>query len=131
MAAPATDVMATQPLETPETEPRLAELQPDKLSMRVFASIQSAIKVPPGKRVTEPDLAAQLNVSKTPAREARLRDDRVVRRQVGLGHRRGVQVVEHVRHPHQLALVRHATATGEAMREHVRQVKEYTFGDVE
>ena len=63
--------MATHPLE--ETEPRLAELQPDNLSMRVFESIQSAIKdksLPPGKRVTEADLAAQLNVSKTPVREA-------------------------------------------------------------
>jgi DNA-binding GntR family transcriptional regulator len=65
--------MATHPLETPETAPRLAELQPDNLSMRVFESIQAAIKdksLPPGKRVTEADLAAQLNVSKTPVREA-------------------------------------------------------------
>jgi DNA-binding GntR family transcriptional regulator len=65
--------MAGHPLETPETAPRLAELQPDNLSMRVFESIQAAIRdksLPPGKRVTEADLAAQLNVSKTPVREA-------------------------------------------------------------
>ena len=76
------DVMATRPLETPEAAPRLAELQPDNLSMRVFESIQSAIKdksLPPGKRVTEADLAAQLNVSKTPVREAFIK-----LRQIGL-----------------------------------------------
>lgn len=73
--------MATQPLETPGAA-RLAELQPDNLSMRVFESIQSAIKdksLPPGRRVTEADLAAQLNVSKTPVREAFIK-----LRQIGL-----------------------------------------------
>ena len=74
--------MASHPLETPDTVPRLPELQPDNLSMRVFESIQSAIKdksLPPGKRVTEADLAAQLNVSKTPVREAFIK-----LRQIGL-----------------------------------------------
>jgi DNA-binding GntR family transcriptional regulator len=50
--------------------------------MRVFESIQAAIKdksLPPGKRVTEADLAAQLNVSKTPVREAFIK-----LRQIGL-----------------------------------------------
>ena len=50
--------------------------------MRVFESIQSAIKdksLPPGRRVTEADLAAQLNVSKTPVREAFIK-----LRQIGL-----------------------------------------------
>ena len=81
-AAARMDVMATHPLETPEAATRLAELQPDNLSMRVFESIQSAIKdksLPPGKRVTEADLAAQLNVSKTPVREAFIK-----LRQIGL-----------------------------------------------
>jgi GntR family transcriptional regulator, rspAB operon transcriptional repressor len=76
------DVMASDPLERPEVGLRLAELQPDNLSMRVFESIQSAIKdksLPPGKRVTEADLAAQLNVSKTPVREAFIK-----LRQIGL-----------------------------------------------
>jgi DNA-binding GntR family transcriptional regulator len=48
----------------------------------VFESIQAAIKdksLPPGKRVTEADLAAQLNVSKTPDREAFIK-----LRQIGL-----------------------------------------------
>ena len=74
--------MATHPLETPQAPPRLAELQPDNLSMRVFESIQSAIKdksLPPGTRVTEADLAEQLNVSKTPVREAFIK-----LRQIGL-----------------------------------------------
>jgi DNA-binding GntR family transcriptional regulator len=76
------DVMATQPLDTSGAVVRLAELQPDNLSMRVFESIQSAIKdksLPPGRRVTEADLAAQLNVSKTPVREAFIK-----LRQIGL-----------------------------------------------
>jgi DNA-binding GntR family transcriptional regulator len=50
--------------------------------MRVFESIQAAIKdksLPPGRRVTEADLAAQLNVSKTPVREAFIK-----LRQIGL-----------------------------------------------
>jgi DNA-binding GntR family transcriptional regulator len=76
------DVMATQPLDTSGAVVRLPELQPDNLSMRVFESIQSAIKdksLPPGRRVTEADLAAQLNVSKTPVREAFIK-----LRQIGL-----------------------------------------------
>jgi GntR family transcriptional regulator, rspAB operon transcriptional repressor len=76
------DVMATQPLDTSGAVVRLPELQPDNLSMRVFESIQSAIKdksLPPGKRVTEADLASQLNVSKTPVREAFIK-----LRQIGL-----------------------------------------------
>jgi GntR family transcriptional regulator, rspAB operon transcriptional repressor len=74
--------MASHPLESPETGVRLPELQPDNLSMRVFESIQAAIKdksLPPGRRVTEADLAAQLNVSKTPVREAFIK-----LRQIGL-----------------------------------------------
>ena len=69
-------------LEDPDTTLRLAEIQPDSLSMRVFESIQTAIKdksLPPGRRVTEADLAAQLNVSKTPVREAFIK-----MRQIGL-----------------------------------------------
>ena len=80
--SPAMDVMATHPLDVSEPVLPLAELQPDNLSMRVFDSIQTAIKdksLPPGQRVTESHLAAQLNVSKTPVREAFIK-----LRQIGL-----------------------------------------------
>ena len=71
-----------QVLDDTETTMPLAELQPDSLSVRVFESIQTAIKnksLPPGRRVTEANLAAQLNVSKTPVREAFIK-----MRQIGL-----------------------------------------------
>jgi DNA-binding GntR family transcriptional regulator len=71
-----------QVLHDTETSMPLAELLPDSLSVRVFESIQAAItnkSLPPGVRVTEANLAAQLNVSKTPVREAFIK-----MRQIGL-----------------------------------------------
>jgi DNA-binding GntR family transcriptional regulator len=71
-----------QVLHDTETSMPLAELLPDSLSVRVFESIQAAItnkSLAPGMRVTEANLAAQLNVSKTPVREAFIK-----LRQIGL-----------------------------------------------
>jgi GntR family transcriptional regulator, rspAB operon transcriptional repressor len=65
-----------------EATGRLEGLQPDNLSTRVFDAIQTAIRdktLAPGRRVTEADLAAQLDVSKTPVREAFIK-----LRQIGL-----------------------------------------------
>jgi DNA-binding GntR family transcriptional regulator len=72
----------------------LSELRDDSLTDRVFDAVRAAITskaLPPGSHVTEQSLAAQLNVSKTPVREALLR-----LRQVGLiepDGRRGGRVV--------------------------------------
>jgi DNA-binding GntR family transcriptional regulator len=72
----------------------LEELRAESLSERVFDAIRSAIvnkSVPPGVPLTEAGLATQLNVSKTPVREALLR-----LRQIGLiepDGRRGGRVV--------------------------------------
>jgi DNA-binding GntR family transcriptional regulator len=72
----------SQILDDRDSGTRLTELQPDSLTARVLDAIQAAIKdksLPPGQRVTEANLAAQLNVSKTPVREAFIK-----MRQIGL-----------------------------------------------
>ena len=66
---------------------------PDNLTSMVFEAIRDSIvnaDLPPGSRVSEASLAAQLNVSKTPVREALLR-----LRHIGLVEptRRGLQVI--------------------------------------
>jgi DNA-binding GntR family transcriptional regulator len=85
----------------------LTEIQDDNLSERVFEALRAAImskSLPPGSRVTEFHLAQQLNVSKTPVREALVR-----LRQIGLVEpdgRRGGRVVrpsrEAIEHTYEL-----------------------------
>src|ERR1700716_2927871 len=63
--------------------------RPESLSEVVYETIRDAIvnrTIPPGVRVTEAGLAKQLNVSKTPVREALLR-----LREIGLIEPSGVR----------------------------------------
>jgi DNA-binding GntR family transcriptional regulator len=83
------------PIHPEKAQPEvLDELRPESLAERVFEAIRTAIvnkSFPPGLPLTEASLAAQLNVSKTPVREALLR-----LRQIGLiepDGRRGGRVV--------------------------------------
>jgi len=84
MSQPATSASVFTPLER----------RPDNLAELVYARIRDRIidaSLAPGSSVTEASLATQLNVSKTPVREALLR-----LRQVGLVEptTRGVRVIE-------------------------------------
>jgi DNA-binding GntR family transcriptional regulator len=80
---------------TASPAPALRPVQTDNLTERVFEQIRSAIitKIfPPGARLTEAKLAEDLNVSKTPVREAFVR-----LREIGLiepDGRRGGRVVQ-------------------------------------
>ena len=75
--------------------PTLSPIQTDNLTDRVFEQIRSAITTrvfPPGERLTEAKLAEDLNVSKTPVREALVR-----LREIGLiepDGRRGGRIVQ-------------------------------------
>jgi DNA-binding GntR family transcriptional regulator len=79
----------------PTQAPTLAPVRTDNLTDRVFEQIRSAITTkifPPGARLTEAKLAEDLNVSKTPVREAFVR-----LREIGLiepDGRRGGRVVQ-------------------------------------
>jgi DNA-binding GntR family transcriptional regulator len=78
----------------PDTGDALTNIRTDSLSERVFEAIRTAIvtkSLPPGTRLTETYLAQQLDVSKTPVREALLR-----LREIGLiepDGRRGGRVI--------------------------------------
>jgi DNA-binding GntR family transcriptional regulator len=80
---------------TASPAPALRPVQTDNLTERVFEQIRSAITTkifPPGARLTEAKLAEDLNVSKTPVREAFVR-----LREIGLiepDGRRGGRVVQ-------------------------------------
>jgi DNA-binding GntR family transcriptional regulator len=84
-----------QPSALPTERPTLSPVQTDNLTDRVFEQIRSAITTkvfPPGARLTEAKLAEDLNVSKTPVREAFVR-----LREIGLieaDGRRGGRVVQ-------------------------------------
>lgn len=86
-----TDAMNQQPVAE---RPALAEVRNHNLSKLVFESIRAAIvdrTLAPGSRLTETKLAEELNVSKTPVREALVK-----LREVGLiepDGRRGGRVI--------------------------------------
>ena len=88
----------SRPTALPTERPTLAPVQTDNLTDRVFEQIRSAITTkvfPPGARLTEAQLAEDLNVSKTPVREAFVR-----LREIGLiepDGRRGGRVVQPTR----------------------------------
>lgn len=105
---------------TPETPgPGLAlPVRPESLTRSVYETIRTAIvekAIPPGTRVTEASLAAQLNVSKTPVREALLE-----LRQAGLiedwGRRGGRIVAPSERLLREISETREALATYLARR---------------
>jgi DNA-binding GntR family transcriptional regulator len=79
----------------PASTPTLSPVQTDNLTDRVFEQIRSAITTKvfaPGERLTEGKLAEDLNVSKTPVREALVR-----LREIGLVEpdgRRGGRIVQ-------------------------------------
>lgn len=85
----------SRPTALPLEAPTLSPVQTDNLTDRVFEQIRSAITTkvfPPGARLTEAKLAEDLNVSKTPVREAFVR-----LREIGLiepDGRRGGRVVQ-------------------------------------
>jgi DNA-binding GntR family transcriptional regulator len=85
----------SRPIAPPATPPALSPVQTDNLTDRVFEQIRSAITSKvfrPGARLTEAKLAEDLNVSKTPVREAFVR-----LREIGLiepDGRRGGRVVQ-------------------------------------
>jgi DNA-binding GntR family transcriptional regulator len=87
--------MPSHPAALPAHTPTLSPIQTDNLTDRVFEQIRSAITTkvfPPGARLTEAKLAEDLNVSKTPVREAFVR-----LREIGLiepDGRRGGRVVQ-------------------------------------
>lgn len=87
--------LSHDPMAKPDGAPMLPELQPDNLSDQVFEAIRAAIvnkSIAPGTRLIEATLARQMNVSKTPVREAILR-----LRELGLlepDTRRGGRVVQ-------------------------------------